>query len=110
MSKQLRLMENYHILLWLFKDISWMMEFRVFGAIMIIPTLSMAVYILYKTRAHIEFWVNLAVLFWIVANSTWMLIEFFKWGDKLVSLPFFMLGLASFFVFVYKSRKNSEVS
>jgi hypothetical protein len=109
MSKQLRLMENYHILLWLFKDISWMMEFRVFGTIMIIPTLLIALYILYKSKEHIEFWVNLAVLFWIAANSTWMLIEFFKWGDKLVSLPFFILGLISFFVFVYKSKANSEI-
>lgn len=110
MSKQLRLMENYHILLWLFKDISWMMEFQVFGTIMIIPTLFMAVYILYKSKEHIEFWVNLAVLFWIMANSSWMLIEFFNLGNKIISLPFFILGLVSFFVFVYKSRSISDVS
>jgi hypothetical protein len=103
-------MENYHILLWLFKDISWMMEFRVFGAIMILPTLCMAVHILYKSKKHIEFWVNLAVLFWILANSTWMLIEFFNLGNKIISLPFFILGLVSFFVFVYKSISISKVS
>ncbi len=110
MSKQLRLMENYHILLWLFKDISWMMEFRVFGAIMILPTLFMAVYILYKSIDHTEFWVNLAVLCWILANSTWMIIEFFNFGNKIISLPLFILGLVSFFVFVYKSRSISKGS
>jgi hypothetical protein len=104
MPKKLRLMENYHILLWLFKDISWMMEFRLFGAIMVIPTLFMAVFILFKTRKDVDFWVNLSVLFWIIANSTWMLIEFFKLGNKLISLPFFILGLVTFCVFIYKNR------
>lgn len=106
MAKKLRLMENYHILLWLFKDISWMMEFRIFGALMVIPTLLMAVFILYKTKYQTEFWVNLAVLFWILANSIWMLIEFFHFGNKLISLPFFILGLASFSIFIYRSKSN----
>ena len=77
-----RRMENMHIVFWLMKDISWCMIWKELGIIMIIPTLSVAIYIAYRTRQlRSELAHNLAVAFWISANSYWMISEFFGFDD-----------------------------
>lgn len=70
--------ENLHILLWLLKDTCWMLQWRVYGTIMIVPTILVAVIILIKSwrEKTDSFWLNLAILFWITGNSYWMLCEF----------------------------------
>lgn len=46
---------------------------------MVLPTVGMAIYILITTRKRSAvFFYNLAVLFWITANSIWMLYDFFE--------------------------------
>ena len=80
-----RKLENLHIVFWLFKDISWCMIWRELGIIMIIPTLSIAIYIAYRTRnIKSELAHNLAVAFWISANSYWMISEFFGFDESKV--------------------------
>ncbi len=80
-----RKLENLHIVFWLFKDISWCMIWRELGIIMIIPTLSIAIYIAYRTRnIKSELAHNLAVAFWISANSYWMISEFFGFDEAKV--------------------------
>ena len=80
-----RRMENMHIAFWLLKDISWCMLWKVLGIAMVIPTLSIAIIIAYRTRnltselAH-----NLAVAFWISANSYWMISEFFGFDETII--------------------------
>ncbi len=73
-----RKMENMHIIFWLFKDISWCMLWKPLGIAMIFPTLIIALLITVRTRQFMsEVCHNLAVVFWIVANSYWMITEFF---------------------------------
>lgn len=49
---------------------------------MIVPTLSVAIYISYRTRRiKSELAHNLAVAFWISANSYWMISEFFGFDE-----------------------------
>ena len=77
-----RRFENLHIVFWLMKDISWCLMWRVFGLIMIVPTLGAAIFITWRARrertdlAH-----NLAVVFWISANAWWMIAEFFEFDE-----------------------------
>ena len=80
-----RRVENLHILFWLIKDVCWAMNFKMVGMFMIIPTMTVAMIILYQTR-HIlsEFIHNLAVVFWIIANCTWMIGEFWGIDENLV--------------------------
>lgn len=76
--QRFRRIENLHILFWLLKDISWCMVWRELGLAMILPTLIIAIAITIRTRRYMsEFCHNLAVVFWIVANSYWMISEFF---------------------------------
>ncbi len=80
-----RRIENLHILLWLLKDACWAMNLRWVGLFMIFPTLSVAFVITWQTR-HLrsELLHNLAVIFWITANCTWMIGEFFGWDEGLI--------------------------
>ena len=74
-----RKMENFHIVFWLLKDISWCMLWKPFGIAMVFPTLIIAIIITIRNRQYIsEVCHNLAIIFWITANSYWMMAEFFE--------------------------------
>lgn len=79
-----RKVENLHIVFWLLKDLCWVMLWKPLGLIMIIPTIGAALLITWQTR-HIlsELLHNIAVALWIIANSYWMLTEFFSKDDSL---------------------------
>ncbi len=77
-----RRMENMHVVFWLIKDISWCMIWKELGIIMIIPTLSIAIWISWKNRQmKSELAHNLAIVFWISANSYWMISEFMAFDE-----------------------------
>ncbi|MFN5621160.1 MAG: hypothetical protein ACK478_07650 [Flavobacteriales bacterium] len=70
--------DNLHILFWLIKDMSWCLMSKTVGTLMIIPTVAVALIILYRSREHLSSFIhNLSVLFWIAANSLWMLGEMY---------------------------------
>ena len=78
-----RRMENLHIVFWLFKDISWCMIWKPLGIAMIFPTLIIAIIITIRTRYNTsEFCHNLAIVFWITANSYWMVSEFLEFDTN----------------------------
>lgn len=88
-----RKIENLHILLWLLKDICWALNLKYPAIIMIIPTLLVAIMITYQTRKIIsELIHNLAIDFWITANCTWMVGEFFQLEENIIG----ELGLRQF--------------
>ncbi len=103
----LRHFENLHIPLWLLKDTCWMMEWRVLGIIMIVPTVSVALYLTFKSRFSKDFYINLAVSFWIAANSYWMCCEFFGHEELkyYAGIPF-VLGMISTGWFYISKREN----
>lgn len=103
-SENIKKHENLHIVFWLMKDSCWMLELRWLGIAMIIPTLTIALIIVYVTRKTVDLYVNLAILFWISANSLWMYVEFFTSGKYklLASFPF-ILGFIFVGIFYYKT-------
>lgn len=93
--KDIREYENLHIVLWLLKDTCWVMLWKELGLFMILPTVAAAVHITWLRRDLLsELFHNLAVCFWITANSIWMIGEFF-FDDTLrpVATVFFVMGL-----------------
>lgn len=100
----IRKSENFHILLWLFKDVSWLMGWKVLGTLMTFPTIALAIIIAYNTRyIATDFFHNLAIVFWIIANSMWMLLEFFEFDQyKYYAIIPFAIGI--FFVVYYYAR------
>lgn len=115
-----RRMENLHILFWLLKDISWCMIWRPLGIAMIFPTLTFAIIITIRTRHFIsEFYHNVAVVCWILANSYWMISEFLVFDSEPVNfynfsykdltiIPFSIgiLFLAYFYIWLRPRYKN----
>lgn len=117
-----RKMENLHIVFWLFKDVAWCMIWKPLGIVMIFPTLIISIVIAWRTRQMVsELCHNLAISFWISANSYWMISEFFGFDTKplispslnfkhLTLIPF-ALGLISlaFYYLYWKPRHRDEV-
>jgi len=84
-----RRLENLHIVFWLVKDISWCVLWKTLGVAMIFPTLGIAVFIAWRTRQmKSELAHNLAIAFWISANSYWMISEFYGFDEMHVWLQF----------------------
>ena len=108
---RLRKFENFHILLWLTKDLCWVTLSETMGVIMIIPTVSLAIYITWLSRAeHSELFHNMAVCFWISANSIWMIGEFF-YNDSLrtEASVFFVLGILCIAWYYYHLVKGKFI-
>lgn len=113
--------ENMHILLWLLKDLCWATNMKIPGLIMIVPTLTVAIVITWQTR-HMksELFHNLAIDFWITANCSWMIGEFFQldeniwhgYGLRQFALIPFLLGLGSlayYYLFYSRKKENTAV-
>lgn len=114
-----RRLENLHIVFWLFKDISWCMLWQELGIAMVIPTLAVAIYISYRTRSiKSELAHNLAVAFWISANSYWMISEFYGFdeanifgpyeGKHLAMIPFTIGVLILAWYYLIQRRKERK--
>lgn len=113
-----RKMENMHIVFWLLKDISWCMEWKVLGIAMIVPTLAIATMIAWRTRdIKSELAHNLAILFWISANSFWMISEFLDFdthlfwgitGKHLAIIPFAVGALILAWYYLLQKPKEER--
>lgn len=105
---KIRKFENLHIVFWLIKDTCWMLELKILGAIMIFPTVALAVYLVIKTFKLREVFINMSIFFWISANSFWMVMEFFNNNEYkfFASIPFGLgfVFVAIFYIKVYRDK------
>lgn len=113
MNPSLRANENFHILLWLLKDLCWVLDLKVAGLVMIVPTVAMAMVIAWQCRGDVgELLHAVAVVLWILANGTWMIGEFFfEDGTRPLAAAFFATGLlvvAWYYAVVRPRRRRSE--
>jgi hypothetical protein len=116
-SARIRKMENMHVVFWLLKDISWCMIWKPIGIAMIIPTLSVAIWIAWKNRSiKSELAHNLAIVFWITANAYWMISEFLGFdsiliwkeftGKHLALIPFITGAIILMYYYVVQRPKE----
>jgi hypothetical protein len=109
-----RKIENMHILFWLLKDACWALNLQIPAMLMIVPTMVAACLITWQTRKiFAERMHNLAVVFWIMANCTWMIGEFYGWdegvyGLRNIALIPFSIGLLilGVYYFLYFTTKK----
>lgn len=91
-----RKLENLHVGFWLLKDSSWCQHWIWVGLVAAVPTLFLAIKLVWDSRHDAEDFVHsLATVMWICANIVWMIGEFF-FDDKIrwAARPFFFVGLA----------------
>ena len=118
---KVRVFENSHIIFWLFKDMSWAMGWKWLGMVMIIPTLFISILITYKLKDDVREWYhNNAVSLWIIANSYWMISEFYGFDDTILfenvkgihlSLVPFAAGIlivCFYYLFIWRRGINSK--
>lgn len=114
-----RKMENLHIVFWLLKDISWCLVWKPLGIIMIIPTLTIAIIISYRTKQFVsELCHNVAITVWILANSYWMVSEFLEFDEEIISgnitykhlsiIPFTIGVLILAYYYLYWKPRNKD--
>lgn len=97
------------------------MIWRPLGITMIFPTLIISIIIAWRTRQFVsELTHNLAITFWISANSYWMISEFFHFdtniiygditGKQLTLIPFGLgvIMLAYYYIW-WKPRHKNEL-
>lgn len=86
------------------------MEWKQGGIFMIFPTLTVALYILWKSRSiRAELYHNIAVVFWISANSIWMIGEFTEQEYRPYAVVLFTIGLsvlAIYYAFFFKKDRR----
>lgn len=87
-----------------------MLELKWLGALMVVPTVFLAVYIVYKTLQSTEVYLNIAVFFWISANSFWMLMEFFNNNQykHFAAIPF-ALGFVFVIIFYLTTYRKKQI-
>ncbi len=114
MIPSLRATENFHIVLWLLKDLCWVLLWKPLGLALFVPTLLWAVWIAWRLRHEVgEFLHAAAVVRWITANGIWMITEFwFADAHRMLAAPFFVLGLAlvGWYYLVLLPRKRRSAS
>jgi TctA family transporter len=96
MFDKIRKFENIHILLWLLKDFCWINSWKWLALGMILPTIGLAIWITMLSRKRKEDFIhNVAVVFWISGNATWMTGEFTQFEPPLkwIGSGFFAIGL-----------------
>ena len=96
----------------------WALNFRPLGVAMIFPTLAVALIITWQTRhMRSELYHNLAIDFWITANCTWMVGEFFgidenwigEYGLRQFAIIPFVIGLSIIAYYYFSGLwKNKE--
>lgn len=110
MTPDLRKKENLHIVFWLIKDFCWISDFKTAGMVMVAPTLILAIYLTIRSRKNqADLFHNIAVTFWISANSIWMTGEFFfddHWRPY--AIPFFIAGIVSILFYYLKTAISKK--
>lgn len=111
--KNIREYENLHIALWLLKDTCWVMTWRTVGMFMIIPTLTVAIHLAWRSRKNVgDLFHNIAVCLWITANATWMTGEFFYFDNlRHYAMIFFTAGIiivTIYYAHYFPKRKVEE--
>jgi hypothetical protein len=95
MLSKVRQGEDLHIVLWLLKDLCWVMGLRWAGLVLVVPTVALAFWITWGERHERSALIHaFAVVLWIMANSTWMIGEFFfADGSRPLAVAFFVAGV-----------------
>lgn len=87
------------------------MEWETGGTVMIFPTLAVAFYITWKSRlVRAELFHNIAVCLWIIANSVWMVGEFYDKETRHFAVMIFATGLILlvFYYLVFFRKDNRK--
>ncbi len=98
-----------HIPLWLIKDMCWLFTWKTAGLIIAIPTVLVALIIVWVTRKDInKLMPNISIAFWIIANANWMVAEFYDLDTRFYSVYPFSAGVLVFLLFFIRYLRKPQ--
>jgi hypothetical protein len=88
----------------------WSIDSKI-GAMLALPTIAVSIWILFKAKTVSAIYHNIAVCFWITANSLWMISEMYKFEDKakpivIILFATGLLAIASYYLFTALDKKK----
>lgn len=92
MTKKQQLISDLHFPLWLLKDFLWMADLPILSLLLAIPAILVSLWLCMMTAGK-SLSENKMVLFWLMANTSWMVSEKFDINILWLSYIFFGIGI-----------------
>jgi hypothetical protein len=103
-----RKLEKALIFTWLIQEIVWLYMWRNGGVVLIALSTAIGIMLVFKSyKFKDEFLLNLALSIWTLANSTWMIYEFFE-SCKIMKTCTLILFVTSFILFATGFKKTKH--
>jgi hypothetical protein len=81
----------------------WSIDSKI-GAILVLPTIAVSIWILFQSKTVSAIYHNIAVCFWITANSLWMISELYKFEDKAKPIVIILFAIGIIMLAYYYIR------
>ncbi len=101
MTKKQQFISDLHFPSWLLKDFFWMADMPVISLILEIPAILISLWMCMMTAGK-TLSENKMILFWLLANTSWMVSEKFHINTMWMSYIFFGIGIIE--VIIYMKR------
>ena len=101
MTNRQKTISDLHYPLWLLKDFFWMASMPILSLILAIPAILISLWMCMMTadKALSE---NKMILWWLIANTNWMIAEKFETNTYWLAYIFFGIGIIEMILYIYK--------
>jgi len=101
MNSNQKRVSDLHYPLWLLKDFFWMANFPILSLILAIPAILLSFWMCTMT-ADKTLSENKMILWWLIANTNWMIAEKFETPTYWIAYIFFGIGIIEMILYIYK--------
>lgn len=108
MTKKQQFISDLHFPLWLLKDFMWMADLPIISLILAIPAIFVSLWLCMMTAGKSQS-ENKMILFWLLANTNWMVSEKFDLNTMWVAYVFFGIGIIEIILYTKRYLKSSDV-
>ncbi len=99
MTKKQQFISDLHFPLWLLKDFLWMADLPIFSLILAIPAILVSFWLCMMTAGK-SLSENKMILFWLLANTSWMISEKFDLNTLWMAYIFFSVGIIEIILYI----------
>lgn len=101
MTSRQKLISDLHYPLWLLKDFFWMADIPVLSLVLAIPAILISLFMCMVTAGKVQS-ENKMILFWLAANTNWMIAEKYETNTYWLAYSFFAFGIIEMIYYIYK--------
>lgn len=98
-NKQKRILD-VHYPLWLLKDFFWMANMPILSLILAVPAILISLWMCMITAGK-QLSENKMILWWLIANTNWMIAEKFETNTYWLAYISFCIGIIEMILYIY---------